>query len=77
MGYTDKHAVRTEILDNATKAFIHKNPDSVIVNIGCGLDTRYSRLYNGKIRWYDLDLPESIKLKESDSLKNGSILHDS
>ena len=24
MGYTDKHAVRTEILDNATKAFIHK-----------------------------------------------------
>ena len=31
MGYTDKHAVRTEILDKATKAFIHKNPDSVIV----------------------------------------------
>jgi len=64
MGYTDKHAVRTEILDNATKAFIHKNPDSVIVNIGCGLDTRYSGLYNGKIRWYDLDLPESIKLRK-------------
>ena len=57
-------AVRTEILDNATKAFIHKNHDSVIVNIGCGLDTRYSRLDNGKIRWYDLDLPESIKFRK-------------
>jgi len=57
-------AVRTEILDNTTKAFIHNNPDSVIVNIGCGLDNRYSRLDNGKIHWYDLDLPESIKLRK-------------
>ena len=35
-------AVRTEILDNATKEFITKFPDAVIINIGCGLDTRFS-----------------------------------
>lgn len=52
--------VRTEILDNATKNFIKKHPDAVIINIGCGLDTRFSRLSNDRIHWYDLDLPEPI-----------------
>ncbi len=56
-------AVRTEILDNATNDFINKFPDAVIINIGCGLDTRFSRIDNGKIRWYDLDLPEPISLR--------------
>jgi O-methyltransferase involved in polyketide biosynthesis len=56
-------AVRTEILDDATREFMDKFPDAVIVNIGCGLDTRFSRLNNGKIYWYDLDLPEVINLR--------------
>jgi O-methyltransferase involved in polyketide biosynthesis len=57
-------AIRTEILDNATKEFMNKFPDAVVVNIGCGLDTRFSRRDNGKIHWYDLDLPESIHLRK-------------
>ena len=56
-------AVRTEILDNATNAFIEKYPDAIIINLGCGLDTRFSRLDNNKIHWYDLDLPESINIR--------------
>jgi O-methyltransferase involved in polyketide biosynthesis len=55
--------IRTEILDNETDAFISKHPQGVVINIGCGLDTRFSRLDNGKIYWYDLDLPESIELR--------------
>ena len=46
-------AIRTEILDNATKKFMNKFPDAVFVNIGCGLDTRFCRLDNGKIHWYE------------------------
>jgi O-methyltransferase involved in polyketide biosynthesis len=61
-------AVRTEILDNATKEFMNKFPDAVIINIGCGLDTRFSRMDNGKVRWYDLDLPDPFTL-EDNSLK--------
>lgn len=57
-------SVRTMILDNAVKAFILKHPDAVIVNIGAGLDTRFTRVDNGKIRWYDLDLPESIAVRQ-------------
>lgn len=56
--------IRTEILDNATRTFMERHPDGVIISIGCGLDTRYSRLDNGSIYWYDLDLPEPIRIRK-------------
>jgi O-methyltransferase involved in polyketide biosynthesis len=56
-------AIRTEILDKAVKGFIAKYPDAVIINLGCGLDTRFFRVDNGTIQWYDLDLPEPIRIK--------------
>ena len=56
--------VRTELLDNATKNFIEKNQNAIIVNIGCGLDTRFLRVDNGKIQWYDLDLPKPIQIRK-------------
>jgi len=34
---------RTVMLDRMVKAFVAKNPASVIVNIGSGLDNRFSR----------------------------------
>ncbi len=55
--------IRTQLLDNATKAFVNKYPHAIIINIGCGLDTRFSRLDNGKICWYDLDFPEAISVR--------------
>ncbi len=57
-------AVRTELLDNALMDFMSKNPYGIIINIGCGLDTRFSRLDNGKIHWFDLDLPETIEFRK-------------
>jgi O-methyltransferase involved in polyketide biosynthesis len=56
--------IRTELLDKATDGFICKNPDAVIINIGCGLDTRFFRVDNGRINWYDLDLPEVINVRK-------------
>lgn len=56
-------AIRTEILDELTAAYITKYPDAVIINIAAGLDTRFLRVDNGQIRWYDLDLPESIEVR--------------
>lgn len=57
-------SVRTEILDEVTKNFINRYPYSIIINIGCGLDTRFFRLDNNKIRWYELDLPEPIRIRK-------------
>ena len=55
--------LRTVIIDDITKKFIQVNPEGTIVNFGCGLDTRFSRLDNEKIHWFDLDLPDTIALR--------------
>ena len=34
--------------------------DATVIELGCGLDTSFSRIDNGRLRWYDLDLPEVI-----------------
>lgn len=57
-------ALRARQYDYFAKSFIEKLPDAAIVNIGCGLDNRFKRIDNGKILYYDLDLPEIIDLKE-------------
>jgi O-methyltransferase involved in polyketide biosynthesis len=57
-------AIRTEILDKATADFMKKHADGTVINIGCGLDTRYSRMDNYKINWYDLDLSEPIRIRK-------------
>lgn len=57
-------AVRTKILDDYASDFLGQFPDGLIVNLGCGLDTRFFRLDNGKIKWVDVDLSEIIQLRE-------------
>jgi O-methyltransferase involved in polyketide biosynthesis len=55
--------LRTIIFDEQVTAFLKANPDGVVVNIGCGLDTRFPRVDNGRVLWFDLDLPEAIQLR--------------
>ena len=40
---------RTVVFDELVKNFIEKNPYCTVVNIACGLDTRFYRMDNGKI----------------------------
>jgi len=56
-------AVRTEILDEAARRFVERDPQALVVNLGAGLDGRFYRLDNGMLRWFDLDLPEVIQLR--------------
>ncbi len=51
---------RTIMLDRQLKEMIEKTPDIVIVNIGAGFDNRFSRVDNGRLVWFDLDLPDAI-----------------
>ena len=55
---------RAKIMDEQAKMFIGEHPDCVIVSIGCGLDTRFFRVDNGAIQWYNLDFPEVIEQRE-------------
>ena len=63
--YMSKEGIvaRTIILDREVKKFIDENPNGIVICVGCGLDTRFCRLDNGTIHWYDLDFPEVIELR--------------
>lgn len=56
-------AVRAVTMDRAIQSFIARHPNATILNIGAGLDTAFSRVDNGTIRWVDLDLPDSMALR--------------
>ena len=56
-------ALRAKKYDQYIRHFIHRFPDAAVVNIGCGLDHRFERVDNGKISFYDLDLPGIMEIK--------------
>ncbi len=53
----------TREMDRYARDFISRHPQAVVVHIGCGLDTRFDRVDNGHVEWYDLDLPGVIDLR--------------
>jgi O-methyltransferase involved in polyketide biosynthesis len=55
--------LRVRQFDRYTRAFLAEHPDGRVVQIGCGLDTRFERVDNGRVEWYDLDLPNVIALR--------------
>lgn len=66
---------RAKIMDEQVKKFISENPESIVVSIGCGLDTRFERVDNGKVEWYNVDFPEVIEKRklffsENERVKN-------
>ncbi|OUM64558.1 hypothetical protein PIROE2DRAFT_60573 [Piromyces sp. E2] len=63
-------AVRSFNMDKYIKQFMNENPEGIIVEIGCGLETTYYRNDDSKHQWYALDLPEVIDYREK-LLKNG------
>jgi len=56
-------ALRAWYYDSVARAFIQENPHGVVVNLGCGLDTRFFRIDPGQAFCFDLDLPEMIAFK--------------
>ena len=63
---------RTIVLDRLTKAWLGAHPGAVVVNIACGLDTRCYRM-SGYAHWYNLDLPETMAVREKLLPESGTI----
>jgi O-methyltransferase involved in polyketide biosynthesis len=57
--------LRLREFDRLAKELLTRHPDSVVVHIGCGLDTCFERVDNQQVEWYDLDLPEVIELRKT------------
>jgi len=57
--------LRNREFDRYARDFLARHPDAVVVHIGCGLDSRFERVDNGQVEWYDLDLPHVIELRRN------------
>lgn len=57
-------SIRTEVLDEIVSRFVKENPNGIIVNIGAGLCTRFQRIDNGSVTWFELDVPEALDLRK-------------
>jgi O-methyltransferase involved in polyketide biosynthesis len=55
--------IRARACDRIVQNFLETYPSAVIVNLGAGLCTRFSRVDNGEVRWYEVDFPEVIALR--------------
>jgi len=56
--------LRTALFDLRVRDFLSHHPAGTVVEIGAGLNTRFERLDNGTVHWFDLDLPDSIELRK-------------
>ena len=63
---------RTIVLDKLTKSWLASHPGAVVINIACGLDTRCYRM-SGNAHWYNLDLPETMAVREKLLPESGTI----
>ncbi len=57
--------LRTAIIDFWVRSFLAAHPAATVVEIGTGLNTRFERVDNGQVHWFDLDLPDTIDLRRT------------
>jgi O-methyltransferase involved in polyketide biosynthesis len=57
------YLVRARRFDESITGYIADHPQATIVNLGSGLDTTFSRVDNGQICWYNIDLPDAIAFR--------------
>jgi len=56
--------LRAKLIDSFVKNFLLENCQSVALHLGCGLDSRYNRIGNPDVDWYDVDFEEVIDIRK-------------
>lgn len=57
-------AYRARRFDELIRDFLEQHPKGIVLTLGAGLDTSYYRCDNGQAKWFDLDLEDSLALRE-------------
>jgi O-methyltransferase involved in polyketide biosynthesis len=55
---------RAKKFDSYVREYMNIHPGGLVVETGSGLDSRFYRVDNGKIRWINIDLPGVISLRK-------------
>lgn len=64
-GYGNIIVLRARQMDEWIRDFLEANASSIVLNLGCGLDTRISRIKPGPgVSWFDVDYPEVMELRK-------------
>ena len=59
-------AMRARTLDDWAADFLRRNPNAVVLHLGCGMDTRAFRLdVPAGVDWFDVDQPDVIDLRRN------------
>jgi O-methyltransferase involved in polyketide biosynthesis len=54
---------RASKMDAVVRDFQAEHPGGVVLHLGCGLDSRFWRVDDGRVEWYDLDMPPVVELR--------------
>jgi len=58
------HGFRSKVFDDYLKEWLSNNPDGSVVEVGAGLETQFHRINPQYHKWYIIDLPEAIDIRE-------------
>ena len=64
---------RTIVLDRMVEQYLEKYANTVVINIACGLDTRCYRMNGRYLCWYNVDLPETMKIRKHFLTETGPV----
>src|SRR5574342_16983 len=57
-------ATRAATFDQLTTRFLADHPDAVVLQVGCGMDSRVFRIDPpASVEWFDVDYPDVIDLR--------------
>lgn len=56
-------SIRAKLIDAFVREFFSEEKDGVALHLGSGLDSRYFRIGNDSIDWYDVDFAEVIEIR--------------
>ncbi|NPC72499.1 MULTISPECIES: class I SAM-dependent methyltransferase [Corallococcus] len=58
------HSLRSRVFDDAVRPWMAAHPGGAVVELAAGLETQFHRVDDGRVRWYCVDLPESLEVRE-------------
>jgi O-methyltransferase involved in polyketide biosynthesis len=69
-------ATRAATFDLLTTRFLSDHPDAVVLQVGCGMDSRVFRINPpASVEWFDVDYPDVIDLRRQLFPERGAAYH--
>ena len=56
--------MRSAVIDSWVSKKLSEKPESTVLHIGCGLDSRIERVKAPFEKWFDVDFPEVIEIRK-------------